>query len=218
MRLRHSATAAFLIALGGTTAWAQDQCRERAFAGIGIAQISALSDNRVLGGPVAEPARSPTILLEGTARIACRVGVGFETMSLGTVASGIDQYASTLAQSQTESERLWLITGRVRLIGSRFVALDGLVGVGGLDQSLDTTNISYNLDRQATRSSQETHATTLASTYGAELAFRPVHHLEIVGGLRVLRATRDVAVDNNVTPVDLHMWHSMVTLSARAAW
>lgn len=218
MRVHRIGAVVFLIALGCTTsAWAQGTCRERAFGGIGVAGISAASEDRVYAAP-SETAQSPAIFFEGAVRVACRVGVGFETMSLGTV-SGFDHFDISQAISQTESERLWLITGRVRVIGSRFVALDGLGGVGALHRTLDTTNILYGPNFLQFTTNQENQASAVSFAYGAEVAFTPVRHVEVVAGLRGLRLTRYIPVTvTQGAPTTFSATHLMVTLSARATW
>ena len=106
MRRHRIAAAVFLITLGCTArGWAQGTCRERAFGGIGlVAHISGLSTNRL---PDLEPTetQSPTILFEGAVRVACRVGIGFETLSLGTV--GDASPTEVFSHTTTESERAW---------------------------------------------------------------------------------------------------------------
>lgn len=103
--LNRSSVVILLTLSFATAAWAQPGCRERMFGGIGVAAVTALSDDRVNAITVDEAAPQPRILAEGGVRVACRVALGFETMSLGTV-STFHHYAPSLAFSQTESERL----------------------------------------------------------------------------------------------------------------
>lgn len=224
MRIQPIAGAVFLIALScTTTAWAQGTCRERAFAGIGlVAHISGLSLNRLPDVSDAdeppETAQSPTILFEGAVRVACRVGIGFETLSLGTVSDASP--TEVFSQTTTEAERLWFVTGRFRLLASRFVALDGLGGVGALSETFDTTNVSNGLTGSQASTTQEVKASTVAVAYGAELLFTHVRHLEVVGGLRGLRLTRTIptTVSERGEPETSSGLHLMITIGVRGAW
>ena len=196
MRVQQIASVVIVIALSWTTtAWAQGKCRERAFAGIGlVAHVSGLSINRLPDVAAdfepPETAQSPTVLFEGAVRVACRVGIAVETLSLGTVSDA--SATEVFSQTTTESERLWFVTGRFRLLASRFVAPDGLGGVGALNETFDTTNVSNSLTGAQASTTQEVKASTVALAYGGELVFTAVRHVEVVGGLRGLRLKRDL--------------------------
>lgn len=92
--------------------------------------------------------------------------------------------------------------------------------MGALDETFDTTSSSSSQTGSLASTSQEVKASTVSLAYGAELVFTPVRHVEVVGGLRGLRLTRDLptTVSGFGEPLTVGALHLMISVGARAVW